>query len=253
MAVIRLLGLDFPCLSLRQAAARIAARRDDAPFAYVVTPNADHLVRVSRDPGLRAIYRGALLCLLDSRVVAGFARLLGLAAPRVVPGSDLTEHLLASHLLPGERIGIVGLSPVWLPALMARYDLAPPAHIDPPMGFDNDPAAVATVVAFVRSHPARLLFLAVGSPRQERLAAALAADGGVTGTGLCIGAGLEYLCGAQKRAPAPMRRAGLEWLWRLAREPRRLARRYLADSPLVIGLLLEQRVARGRSGRAIRA
>jgi exopolysaccharide biosynthesis WecB/TagA/CpsF family protein len=93
------------------------------------------------------------------------------------------------------------------------------------------------------------VFLAVGSPRQEWLAAALAGAGGVTGTGLCVGASLEYLCGARVRAPAAMRRLGLEWLWRLGKEPRRLARRYLLDSPRVIGLLLRQR----RADRALRA
>lgn len=235
-----LLGLDFAHVPLAQAAARIAARPPGLPFAYVVTPNADHLVRIARDAGIRAMYRDAWLCLLDSRVVAGMARLLGLRPPPVVPGSDLTEHLLSHRLVPGERIGIIGLSPVWLPSLMARFDLAPPAHCDPPMGFDGDPAALQAVIAFVRAHPCRYVFLAVGSPRQEQLAAALAGAGGATGIGLCVGASLEYLCGARKRAPAAMRRAGLEWLWRLAQEPKRLARRYLLESPRVIGLLLRE-------------
>jgi N-acetylglucosaminyldiphosphoundecaprenol N-acetyl-beta-D-mannosaminyltransferase len=184
--------------------------------------------------------------------VSGLARLFGLAAPLVVPGSDLTEHLLAHHLRPNERITIVGLSPVWLPALVARCHLAPPAHYDPPMGFERDPVAFAAAVAFVRDNPARFVFLAVGSPRQEYLAAAIAAAGGVTGTGLCIGAGLEFLAGARRRAPRVMQLLGLEWLFRLAGDPRRLFRRYVIDSPAVIALLLKQRLAGGRSGSGLR-
>jgi N-acetylglucosaminyldiphosphoundecaprenol N-acetyl-beta-D-mannosaminyltransferase len=248
MRTRRLLGLDFACLDVAAAAAEIAARPAAAPFAYVVTPNADHLVRLADDAALRAVYRGAMLCLLDSRVVAICARLQGLAVPPVAPGSDLTAYLLTRHLHPGERITIIGLSPAWLPALAARIGLAPPAHYDPPMGFDCDPAAFAAAVDFVRAHPARLVFLAVGSPRQERLAAAIAGAGDITGTGLCIGASLEFLAGARQRAPAAMQRLGLEWLFRLAAEPRRLARRYLLDSPRIITLLWRQSQA-GRRPR----
>src|SRR4051812_24403770 len=103
MRTLRLLGLDFACLDVAAAAAAIDARPAEAPFAYVVTPNADHLVRLEDDAALGGVYRGAALCLLDSRVVAICARLLEVAVPPVVPGSDLTARLLTRHLRPGER------------------------------------------------------------------------------------------------------------------------------------------------------
>ncbi len=240
--VVSLLGIEFADLTLHQAAARIAARPPDAPFLYVVTPNADHLVRLATDRALRATYRNAGLCLLDSRVVSGLCRLIGLPAPRVVTGSDLTAELLVRHLRPNERVTIIGLSPRWLPPLMARCGLAPPAHFNPPTGFESDPAAWAAAVAFARANPARFIFLAVGSPRQEWLAAAIAATGTAAGTGLCVGASLDFLAGAQCRAPAMLRRIGLEWLFRLMASPRRMARRYLIASPRIISLLLKQRL-----------
>jgi N-acetylglucosaminyldiphosphoundecaprenol N-acetyl-beta-D-mannosaminyltransferase len=243
---VTLLGLEFAALSVAQAACRIAERPRDAPFSHVVTPNADHLVRLMGDRSLLAIYRDAGMRLLDSRVVGRLAWLLGLAVPPVVTGSDLTACLLANHVRPGERITILGLSPVWLPALMARYPLITPAHYNPPVGFDLDPAALASAAAFVRANPARFTFLAVGSPRQERLAAIIARAGGATGTGLCVGASLEYLAGARRRAPVAMQHAGLEWLFRLATDPRRLARRYLIDSPHIVSLLLKQRLGGGQ-------
>lgn len=244
MAEVELLGVSFADLDPVAAAARIAARPAAAPFGYVVTPNADHLVRLARTPGLLPLYQGALLRLLDSRVVAGAARALGLRTPRVVTGSDLTARLLDKHLLPGERITIVGLRAAHLPALIAACNLAPPAHYDPPMGFDRDPAQMRRAVDFVLAHPARFVFLAVGSPRQERLAAAIAATGQATGIGLCIGASLDFLAGVERRAPAFWQRAGLEWLHRLAGNPRRMARRYLLDNPPVFALLLRQRLSR---------
>lgn len=237
---VRLLGLEFADLDGPAAAALIAQQSAGAPFRYVVTPNADHLVRLARQPAFSAAYAGAWLRLLDSRVVARAARLLGLAAPHVVPGSDLTAMLLAAHLTPGERVTIVGLRDGWLPALVRRYRLGAVAHYDPPTGFENLPETFQAVVAFVLAHPARFTFLAVGSPRQEMLAAAIAATGQARGVGLCVGASLDFLSGAMPRAPVWMQRAGLEWLHRLASDPRRLARRYLVEDPEVFALLLRE-------------
>ena len=242
---MQLPGLEFADLDAVAAAGTLACRSASEPFGYVTTPNADHLVRMHRRPELRPLYQNAMLRLLDSRVVALVARLVGLPAPRVAPGSDLTALLLARHLTAGERITIVGLSPRWLPALVARCGLAPPAHLDPPRGFERDPAALQAAVEFVLAHPARLVFLAVGSPRQEALAAAIRATGCATGTGLCIGASLEFIAGAQRRAPVWMQHAGLEWLHRLGCDPKRLVRRYLMDCPAIVPLLLRERLARG--------
>lgn len=237
---VRLLGLDFADLAVQEAARWVLARPADSPFDFVVTPNADHLVRLAHDPALAAIYRDAALRLLDSRVVARAARAIGLPAPPVVPGSNLTSTLLPL-LPPAERVTIIGLRPAWLPALIARTGIAPPAHLDPPMGFETDPAAMDEAVRFILDHPARLIFLAVGSPRQERLAAAVKATGHARGLALCIGSGLEFAAGVVPRAPHWMQAAGVEWLHRLGRDPRRLARRYLAQDPAIFPLLVGER------------
>lgn len=243
---VRLLGLDFADLDVTEAAARIAARPAEAPFGYVVTPNADHLVRIAREPRLRALYRGASLCLLDSRVVRRAARTLALPAPRVATGSDLTARLLRHHVLPDERITLIGLDRRHVPALVAACDIATPWHYNPPMGFERNPRELRRTVDFVLSHPARFTFFAVGSPRQERLAAAIAATGRATGTGLCVGASIEFLAGVQHRAPSWLQQAGLEWLHRLATDPARLGRRYLLDNPPIFALLLRERLGLGR-------
>jgi len=244
---VRLLDMEFADLDAVDAAALIARRSGAEPFRYVTAPNADHLVRLHRHPELLPLYQGAMLRLLDSRVVALAARLMGLKVPRVATGSDLTSLLLSRYLQPTERITIIGLSRRWLPGLVALCGLASPAHYDPPYGFERDPAALRATVEFVLEHPARFVFLAVGSPRQEILAAAIQATGCARGVGLCVGASLEFLAGAQRRAPAWMRHADLEWLYRLTRDPRRLARRYLVDSPTILPLLLHERFASATS------
>jgi exopolysaccharide biosynthesis WecB/TagA/CpsF family protein len=240
---VRLLDLEFADLDAADAAALIARSSEAAPFRYVTTPNADHFVRLHRHPELLPLYQGAMLRLLDSRVVASVARKIGLKVPRVATGSDLTSLLLTRYVRQAERITIIGLSPRWLPGLVVRCGLAAPAHYDPPHGFERDPAALSATVEFVLAHPARFVFLAVGSPRQEILAAAIQATGRARGIGLCIGASLEFVAGAQRRAPVWMQSCDLEWLYRLARNPRRLARRYLIDNPAILPLLLHERFA----------
>jgi N-acetylglucosaminyldiphosphoundecaprenol N-acetyl-beta-D-mannosaminyltransferase len=239
---VHLLGLDFTDASTASIAALIAERPADAPFGYVVTPNADHFVRLHRHPDLSPLHEHAMVRLLDSRVVAKAARTFGLATPRVAPGSDLTALLLDRYLGAAESITVVGLAARWLPTLVARYRIASIAHYDPPRGFERDPAALSTAVEFVLAHPARFVFLAVGSPRQEILADAIRSTGRATGTGLCIGASLDFLTGARRRAPEWMQRCGLEWLHRLSSDPLHMARRYLLDGPAIFPMLLRERL-----------
>jgi N-acetylglucosaminyldiphosphoundecaprenol N-acetyl-beta-D-mannosaminyltransferase len=237
---IRLFGLDFADLNLTQTAAWLSQRPSGDPFGYVVTPNADHLVRLNCQADLAMLYDNAMLRLLDSRVVGKLARLLGLRVPPVTPGSDLTALILRHHLHAGERITIIGLPPKHLPTLIQNCGIAPPAHYNPPKGFEHNPSELAGIVQFVLANPARFVLLAVGCPRQEILAAAIQATNQATGIGLCIGASLDFLSGAAKRAPIWMQQAGLEWLHRLASNPRRFARRYLRDCPAIVPLLLRE-------------
>jgi N-acetylglucosaminyldiphosphoundecaprenol N-acetyl-beta-D-mannosaminyltransferase len=122
-------------------------------------------------------------------------------------------------------------------------------HHSPPLGFEHDASAFTATVQFVENNLARLVFLAVGSPRQELLAQALVARGIATGTGLCIGASLDFLAGGEWRAPVLVQRAGLEWAWRLVQNPRRLWRRYLVDDLAIFGLLWREARGRPRAGR----
>ena len=237
-APVRLLGVEFAGLGPDEVLDRLAARSASSPFAYVVTPNADHLSRLSSMPELRALYEAAALRLLDSRVVARLARLFGLPAPPVVTGSDLTAALFDRGVIAAEEpVAVLGGSGEVAAALRDRYGLARLAHHNPPMGFDRDPAALEAAIRFLEDNPARFSFLAVGSPRQEIVAEALVRRGKATGVGLCIGASLLFLTGDERRAPLAVQSAGLEWAWRLAQNPRRLARRYLLDSPQIVRLL----------------
>lgn len=239
---IDFLGVTFTRLSLTEAVDRILSRPPDAPFAAVVTPNADHLVRIDREKGaVLDAYRSAWLCVNDSRVVARLARWAGHSLP-AVPGADLVAALMDRPDFPRDRpVVLIGGDPELASRLAGRFRLSDLRQHCPPMGLRSDPAARAEAVRFVLHAQAPIVFLAVGSPQQELLAAEIAATGAATGVGLCIGAGLEFLTGTRRRAPAWMRARGLEWLYRLLSEPGRLGRRYLIDSPKIFILFLKNR------------
>jgi UDP-N-acetyl-D-mannosaminuronic acid transferase (WecB/TagA/CpsF family) len=122
--------------------------------------------------------------------------------------------------------------------LADRHGLNKLRHFNPPMGFINDPAAVEECLQFIESNsPFRFCLLGVGSPQQEILAQLLEARGKARGLALCIGASINFLTGAERRAPRWIQRIGAEWIFRLAGDPRRLAKRYLVRGPRVFALL----------------
>ncbi|WP_157033772.1 WecB/TagA/CpsF family glycosyltransferase [Belnapia moabensis] len=191
MSGTTLLGLEFTDMTIAEAVSHIAARPADAPFGFIVTPNAEHLVRLARDPVPTAVYRRALLRVMDSHVVLGAATLLDLPKPSLVPGGDLTVELLTKHLRPGDRITVIGLWPKDLPLLRERFPANPIAHHSPPLGFERDGEAFRQTVAFVEANPARYYIFACGMPRQELLGDRLATRGNLRGTALCVGSALE--------------------------------------------------------------
>ena len=245
-ARVRFLSLAFDPLTLDQALGWLANRDAAAAFAYVITPNVDHMVRLEQAiPPIRRAYETADLCVCDSRVLARLARLAG-EALTVVPGSDLTPAALAHVYGPGDRVCLIGGTAEAAQALTAQHPGITVLQHSPPMGLLHDAAARRAAILFAAEAKARVVLLAVGSPQQELLAWEMRDSGLVHGTALCIGASVDFLVGTQARAPVMVQRAGFEWAWRLARNPQRLWRRYLVDGPAIFPLVWRWR--RGRRG-----
>jgi N-acetylglucosaminyldiphosphoundecaprenol N-acetyl-beta-D-mannosaminyltransferase len=234
------LGIAFDPLDMAATEAWLADRAPDAPFAFIVTPNVDHVVKLDVAPAdaeVRAAYAAAALRLCDSRIVAKLARTRGIDLP-VVPGSDLTAHLVTRIARAGDRLCLIGGDTAMLEDLRRlRPDLDIVQHV-PPMGMLKKPGAMAEAQAFIRDAKARFTLLAVAMPQQEILALRVAQAGGAVGVGLCIGASLDFLTGRKARAPLWMRKASLEWLHRLGSEPGRLWRRYLVEGPRIFLMTL---------------
>jgi exopolysaccharide biosynthesis WecB/TagA/CpsF family protein len=225
----------------------LAASFGEERFGYVVTPNVDHLVRYCEDAEFREHYRRADYVLLDSRFAARMLRIVKRIKLRVCTGSDLTAALFSRVVTSSDRVVLIGGSREQASTIVMLYGLANVYHYNPPMGFANDPAAIEECLRFIEAQsPFRFCFLAVGSPQQEALAALLQTRGIARGLALCVGASLNFLTGAEQRAPGWVQQMSLEWLYRLARNPGRLANRYLVRGPRFFGYLRRIRFVRRR-------
>lgn len=216
-------------------------------FGYVVTPNVDHILRHHYDQSFRDLYAQASYVFLDSRFLAHTMGWVKQQILRVCPGSDLTAAVLSSVIQPLDTVVLVGSTAAQAQLIRERYGLEALHHIDPPMNFIRDPSAVEACLQQIEAVGRfRFCFLAVGSPQQEILAQRLKSRGKVRGLALCVGASFDFLTGIERRAPGWMQAAGLEWLYRLTRNPRRLWRRYLVKGPRIFLLLwqIELRVRR---------
>jgi exopolysaccharide biosynthesis WecB/TagA/CpsF family protein len=218
--------------------AALAGQHPVDRYGYVVTPNVDHLIRYCAQERLRTLYAAAAFVLLDSRFLARCLALTRRQHLRVCPGSDLTLRLLQQMKGLRERTVLVGATATQARELATRFELHDLVHIDPPMGFFSRPEQLEACLAKIEAvAPFRYCFLAVGSPQQEEVAYRLQQRGRVRGLALCVGASVNFLTGMERRAPLWLQRWGLEWLYRLLQNPRRLAGRYLLRGPRIFWLL----------------
>lgn len=220
------------CVNMPDRAALMAeiARRLRAGQGFALaTINLDHLVKLRQDRSFRDAYAGQDLVVADGNPIVWLSRLAGRPVS-LVTGSDLVIPL--ARLAADEDIGIalVGTTDAALAAAATALQQQAPgcrilARIAPPMGFDPDSDAAGDLLRQVRDSGARLCFLALGAPKQERLAARGRTEAPEIGFA-SIGAGLDFLAGNQTRAPQWVRRLALEWVWRMLSAPRRLVPRY---------------------------
>ncbi|KQS61261.1 glycosyl transferase [Rhizobium sp. Leaf371] len=222
----RFLGAPFDLVPRDRILDLIRSADPTSRFRYVVTPNVDHVVRLNRERALGSFYDQAWLSLCDSRPIQAMAHATFLKLP-LMTGSDLTVHLFKSVIEPGDLISVIAANEAIMVDLAAAYPNVRFRSLVPPPDVWTDTAALDACVDFVAAGDARFVFIAIGSPQSEKIAHALASRSEAMGIGFCVGAALEFLVGRKRRAPLWMQRAGLEWLHRMASDPKRLWRRYV--------------------------
>ncbi|NIF17805.1 WecB/TagA/CpsF family glycosyltransferase [Pantoea sp. Cy-639] len=204
--------------------------------------NAHALNMAATDMGFAETLAAADLLLRDGSGMAILQRRLGQAPGLNLNGTDFIPRLLTAF--NGRPVAFWGTREPYLGQAMQRCVAEFGVRsVSLQEGFSE----VATYVELARAHQPALIVLGMGMPRQETVAAALAASAGPCVI-VCGGAILDFLGGKVTRAPRWVRRFGCEWLYRLLREPKRLFTRYVLGNPLFLWRVLDY--ARAEAKRA---
>lgn len=251
-------GTWFDNVTMDEAIDAIVHLAQRGQPGLVVTPNLDHVLRARRDPEYAALVEQADLVLADGQPIVWLSRLVGTPLCERVAGSDLFPRLCgrAAHL--GLRVFFLGGDPGAAEAARKVLQQRHP-NLDvcgtycPPMGFDRDEGELAKTLAAVREATPDILFVGLGSPKQERW---IRDHKGQCGSAVGIGVGISFsfVAGHVKRAPRWLQRLGLEWLHRLCMEPKRLWKRYFNCAVrLPLLAISDLRAAKRRRGAACAA
>lgn len=246
-SVIELCGVRIHNLTMSEAVERIEWLVSERRPAYVVTPNVDHLVRFQSDAEFRDAYRDAALALPDGFPLLWAARFLGRPLKEKISGSDLAPAQCRDMARRGRRLFFLGGRPGAADRARRRLERQYPGirivgTYCPPYGFERDPRENAGIVRRIRETSPDVVFLGLGTPKQEKWMHRHYREAG-SPVMIGVGATIDFMAGVVRRAPFFMQRSGLEWLWRLALEPRRLWRRYLVEDPRFFWILLKHKLA----------
>jgi len=220
---VRILGVRVDCLDMSEALEHLEHFVDEGGLHRVATVNPEFVMLAQRDTDFARVLASAQLCLADGTGVVWAARRQGCALRDPVAGVDLVEPIAAMCARRGFRLFLLGAMPGVADQLAAKLRAARPqlsvmAHAGAP-----DPSHDAETLKVIQEHRTDVLLVAYGAPAQElwidrlrdRLEVAVA---------IGVGGAFDYLTGRVPRAPTWMRRAGLEWLHRLVRQPWRIRR-----------------------------
>lgn len=238
---VRIGEVDIDPVTLDGALKRIAELIADQGGGAVFTPNVDHVVKAEKHAAFREAYSRADLCVADGMPIVWASRLLGSPLPEKVSGSDLILPL--ARLAADRRWRVYLLGGGAGVAAHAREKMARELGVDvvgadAPIVDGNGRSDTADdTVRLIRAARPDLLLVAFGAPKQElwierhgqQIAPAVA---------VAVGGSLDFFTGRVRRAPPWMSHAGLEWLYRLAQEPRRMWRRYLIEDPRFLAIVV---------------
>jgi N-acetylglucosaminyldiphosphoundecaprenol N-acetyl-beta-D-mannosaminyltransferase len=241
---VRIGQLDVDAVTFSEALDRIASLVERKAGGAVFTPNVDHVVKAERDAAFREAYARADLCLADGMPLVWASRLLTTSLPEKVSGSDLLLPLMRLAAERRWRVYLVGGAPGVAEEagqrLRAELGVRVAGSDSPVVGPDGAADDSEQTLERLRAARPDLVLVAFGAPKQElwidRFADQLAPT-----VAIGVGGSLDFLTGRVRRAPAWMSRAGFEWLFRLAHEPRRLWRRYLVEDPAFIVIVARSR------------
>ncbi len=220
---------------------------DQLKAGVVFTPNVDHLMKLQKDIDFVRAYSQADFRVCDSQVLLLASKFLGTPIEAKISGSDLFPMFCEHHrhnehikiFLLGGKEGVARQAQSRINQRIGRQIIVQ-AH-SPSFGFEQDEAECEKILTMIRQSSATVLVVGVGAPKQEKWIAKHKDQLPNIDIFLAVGAAIDFEAGHKPRAPELVSQLGLEWLYRLVSEPRRLWKRYLLDDLPFLWLILKER------------
>lgn len=210
--------------------------------AYVVTPNVDHIVQLERDEELKRVYENASLILADGKPLIWISKFYKTPIKEKISGSDLFPKVCDLAAKKGFTIYLLGaaegVAAKAAKNLMQKYKgLNIVGTYSPPFGFEKDKKELDRIKQQIQKVHPDILIVGLGCPKQEKFMYHHCKELGVP-ISFGLGASIDFEAGNIKRAPKWMSEHGLEWLYRITQDPKRLAKRYLVDDMKIFSLAI---------------
>ena len=222
MSRIDVLGVSFDDLTMEEAVEIALGFMQERRACYACTPNPEIVMAAKGDAALRAALSGAELVLADGVGITKAATMLGTPLKSRVPGIDFASNVISRLAQRGGSVYLLGAKPLVAEAAAEKLTQTYPGIV---IAGTNDGYFTddAPVIEKINAASPDFLMVCLGSPKQELW---MSANAGRLSCGLMAGLGgsLDVLAGNVQRAPETWRRLGLEWLYRVIKEPKRLGR-----------------------------
>ena len=249
--VVSILDVEIDNLSRKELLTKLTK-------GVIFTPNVDHIMKLRHDPDFIEAYRAADYRVCDSQILLYISRLFGVPLKDKISGSDLLPWFCDHHRQnPNVRIFMLGAMPGVAQEAQKRINERIGREIvvdtlSPSYGFEKNEAECEAILETIKASSANVLVVGVGAPKQEKWIAKYRDRLPNIDIFMAVGAAIDFEAGHKPRAPRFISNLGLEWLYRMLSEPRRLWKRYLLDDLPFIGLILWQWINPNRKGMPIR-
>lgn len=214
-------------------------------LAYVIPLNVDEIVRIEYDKYFKEILEQAGLILADGHPLLWVSKWYHKPIKQKICGSDLFPVLCQMAAKKGYSVFLLGAAPGVAARAATKLKATIPGlkvagTYSPPMGFEKDQMEIEKINRMLKDSRADILFVGLGVPKQEIFIYENMEKYQIP-VSLAVGASIDFIAGEQKRAPKWMRDCGMEWLYRLLREPKRMFKRYCIDDMKILKLAWKYR------------
>ncbi|WP_294371754.1 WecB/TagA/CpsF family glycosyltransferase [uncultured Clostridium sp.] len=245
MCRIKLLNTEVDNLTMDEAIKEIEKLILKKKISYVVTPNVDHIVKLESDSEMKEAYMNADLILTDGMPLVWISKIKSTSIKEKISGSDLFPKVCELAAKKGYTVFLLGaaqgVAQKAAENLINKFDgLNIVGTYSPKYGFENDKEEVQHILNIINDKKPDILAVGLGAPKQEKFIYKYRNELKVP-VSLAIGAGIDFEAGVVSRAPVWMQKHGMEWFYRLCKEPRRMAKRYLIDDFKIIPIMFRYR------------